>query len=385
MRRSCLLLALLLLVAACQDATGPRQVQVPGPSFDALPTSHALDLGTLGGPTSFGWALNDLGHVVGGSATADGENHAFLWTPEEGMKDLGTLPGDVMSSALGINNHDDVVGYSMDAEWNQTAVLWKGGGAPVALWGGTGAPTRANGINDDGAIVGREWVYDPSVSYTLYERAIYRSPDGVVTVIPDPENFFADATAINDLGQVLGVYYVPGADRRGFIWSPSDDFYDIGSPGGNGPLFYDINDSDQVVGYDLLWRSFLWTKDGGADWIGDEPGIEYLALSVNESGHVAALRGDDATGTSQAVVWMDGSWIPLHTPTGFNSAGRAINESDQVAGEWNSGSSYRAVLWTLGPANPSTADDCKNGGWVAFGFKNQGQCIRFVNTGKDSR
>lgn len=30
-------------------------------------------------------------------------------------------------------------------------------------------------------------------------------------------------------------------------------------------------------------------------------------------------------------------------------------------------------------------DTCKNGGWADFGFRNQGQCIRFVNTGQDSR
>jgi hypothetical protein len=35
--------------------------------------------------------------------------------------------------------------------------------------------------------------------------------------------------------------------------------------------------------------------------------------------------------------------------------------------------------------NPTTKADCKNGGWRDFGFRNQGQCIRFVNTGKDSR
>jgi hypothetical protein len=29
-------------------------------------------------------------------------------------------------------------------------------------------------------------------------------------------------------------------------------------------------------------------------------------------------------------------------------------------------------------------DDCKDGGWESFGFKDQGQCIRFFNTGKDS-
>ena len=39
-----------------------------------------------------------------------------------------------------------------------------------------------------------------------------------------------------------------------------------------------------------------------------------------------------------------------------------------------------------GPATaqgqPETKDDCKKGGWMQFGFKNQGQCIRFVNTGQ---
>lgn len=33
----------------------------------------------------------------------------------------------------------------------------------------------------------------------------------------------------------------------------------------------------------------------------------------------------------------------------------------------------------------STPDECKNGGWAEYGFTNQGQCLQFVNTGKDSR
>jgi hypothetical protein len=36
-------------------------------------------------------------------------------------------------------------------------------------------------------------------------------------------------------------------------------------------------------------------------------------------------------------------------------------------------------------AGPATASDCKRGGWQTFGFRNQGQCVRFVTTGKDSR
>jgi hypothetical protein len=37
------------------------------------------------------------------------------------------------------------------------------------------------------------------------------------------------------------------------------------------------------------------------------------------------------------------------------------------------------------PTDPVTSDDCKQGGWVEFGFRNQGQCVRLVETGVDSR
>ena len=35
--------------------------------------------------------------------------------------------------------------------------------------------------------------------------------------------------------------------------------------------------------------------------------------------------------------------------------------------------------------DPGVKDECKVGGWEAFGFRNQGQCIRFASTGFDSR
>jgi hypothetical protein len=38
-----------------------------------------------------------------------------------------------------------------------------------------------------------------------------------------------------------------------------------------------------------------------------------------------------------------------------------------------------------GGTDPTETAECKKGGWEAFGFKNQGQCVRFVQTGKDSR
>jgi hypothetical protein len=43
--------------------------------------------------------------------------------------------------------------------------------------------------------------------------------------------------------------------------------------------------------------------------------------------------------------------------------------------------------WTRFDVLPDaqTKEDCKDGGWEQYGFANQGQCVRFVETGKDSR
>jgi hypothetical protein len=51
--------------------------------------------------------------------------------------------------------------------------------------------------------------------------------------------------------------------------------------------------------------------------------------------------------------------------------------NDSYSAHWHVG--------LLGPEDPTTKEECMKGGWEAFGFKNQGQCVRFVETGKDSR
>jgi hypothetical protein len=43
------------------------------------------------------------------------------------------------------------------------------------------------------------------------------------------------------------------------------------------------------------------------------------------------------------------------------------------------------LIMKFNSSDPSTKDDCRDGGWERFGFKNQGQCIRFIETGQDSR
>jgi len=91
----------------------------------------AIDLGSLGG-TGHGngieaLGINNGGQVIGFSdLTGDASFHAFLWTSETGMQDLGTVPGDLYSAAIGINDSGRVVGVSLDASFNPRAFLRQG-------------------------------------------------------------------------------------------------------------------------------------------------------------------------------------------------------------------------------------------------------------------
>ena len=44
-----------------------------------------------------------------------------------------------------------------------------------------------------------------------------------------------------------------------------------------------------------------------------------------------------------------------------------------------------SISITVDPDDPSTIHDCRRGGWQEFGFDNQGRCIQYVLTGRDSR
>jgi probable HAF family extracellular repeat protein len=84
------------------------------------------DLGTLGGEFSESQAtgINDSGVVVGWSETVNFQRHAFVWTADSGMQDLGTLGGS-SSTAIAINNAGVIVGTSDTATGEGRVCLWR--------------------------------------------------------------------------------------------------------------------------------------------------------------------------------------------------------------------------------------------------------------------
>jgi probable HAF family extracellular repeat protein len=189
--------------------TGASQTQGMGPMVTThafiyrLPTppyprfNRMVDLGVLGGLSSYGMAINSYNHVAGYSTITTGDErvHGFLHDGAK-MIDLGSLGGpgnrwgtDV-SVALGVNNNDQVVGYTYlpaigDMPIQQVAFLWRrgvtGGGQMINLnkllfgEGKNYLVFSATAINDNGQIVG--------TAYDLLNgnvRAVRLTPTGPV-------------------------------------------------------------------------------------------------------------------------------------------------------------------------------------------------------------
>lgn len=129
------------------------------------------DLGDLGGVAwNTPMSINQQGDIVGfanypgGTTPGSFHAHAYLWTRDSGIRDLGALPGHVHSQALGINANRQVVGTSCSAGFAVCrAFLWENGVmtdlndlAPDY----SGDLLFANDINDSGQIAGG--AFDPS-------------------------------------------------------------------------------------------------------------------------------------------------------------------------------------------------------------------------------
>lgn len=117
---------------------------------------------------------------------------------------------------------------------------------------------------------------------------------------------------------------------------------------------------------------------------------------VPESGATIAIdcpagRYQDETGQTECKLAEPGSFVDFEGATS-SSLCPTGTFSDQYGasrciacqfGQTTDGPG--ATVCILIVNDPETKDDCKQGSWEEYGFKNQGQCIQFVNTGKDSR
>jgi probable HAF family extracellular repeat protein len=169
-----------------------------------------IDLGNLGGNlNNFAFDINNQDEIVGGSDLAgDTVQHAFLWTEKDGMRDLGTLPGDTGSSTESINNRGQVAGVSYTSV-SSRAFLWQ-----------NSVMTDLNTLTCPGSI------------------------------------FLANALGINDQGEIIGDTVTSSGDVNAYVATPTDDECDAEASTGQ------LGNPGPKVSLPGNPRNLLWRRQG---------------------------------------------------------------------------------------------------------------------------
>lgn len=201
--------------------------------------------------------------------------------------------------------------------------------------GGGGGGSRAVAVNSRGQVVGssRTGVGEPQ---PWGVRHAFLWENGVMTDLGSLGEL-SEATAINDLGQVVGRYVTSAFQERAFIWQ-NGVMQDLGVVNGA----YAINHNGQV----MTWRG-LW-QDGVLRDLGTLGGVGTRARGLSSDGRVVG-ESQTVTGELHAFLWTDGVMQDLGTLGGNSSAAYAISETGDVTGESSdAGGQQHAFLWRDG-------------------------------------
>ncbi|UCF44367.1 MAG: hypothetical protein JSV99_05500, partial [Planctomycetota bacterium] len=197
--------------------------------FDSTGYGDNIDLGALPGlDWSYAWSINNSGQIVGDAGTF-GTAHATLFDPTGNgdNTDLGTLPDFDTSSARSINNLGQIVGISRIMPGGiSRATLFDPTGAGNNIDLGTlpGFNSSASSINNSGQIVGVSTIFgQPAIM-----RATLFDPTGEgnnidLNELIDPNLGWTlrSASQINDKGWIVGYGTNPHGQTRGYLLTPA--------------------------------------------------------------------------------------------------------------------------------------------------------------------
>jgi probable HAF family extracellular repeat protein len=308
---------------AGESGNGRTDPMTSGPETRAVLWSddRIIDLGTFGGNESLANAVNARGQVVGlaTNSISDSFNfygfgtqmHAFLW--QKGvMQDLGTLGGPD-SIAFWVNEVGQVAGISyIDSTPNPLTglpamhpFLWENGKMrDLGTIGGTQV-FQLNALNERGQVVGSMTLADEDANHVHPFLWDGKSLLNLGTLGGD----FGEANWLNDSGEVVGhadtsVACPGGAGPIGhaFVWKDGA-MEDLGIVPGADPLqggsaATSINSKTQIVGESAscdfsVDDAFLWEKGSMVDLNSLIPADSamhlFLPLYITDGGEITGL------------------------------------------------------------------------------------------------
>ena len=318
-----------------------------------------VNLGTLGGSFSFANAMNNRGHVIGlalntvpdpysflGLGT---ETHGFVWRNGY-MEDLGTLGGPDSWGAA-INERNQVVGWSYTNSTpnpvtgipTQDPFLWQDGrmqdlgtlGGTLGYVGSKADPGNGGAINNRGQVVGTSNLAGDLTHHPFLWN------EGSLTDLGTLGGDNGEAYRINDAGEIVGRADVSGPNHyhHGFLWT-NGVMTDLGVPNGwPCSTAIDINRRGQIIlntgicgvggGPGSLWQdgvlydlNTLIPPDSGfvigdVNFINDRGEIAVPGIFPNGDEHALLLipagRNDDNENSGAAATAVVPARVaPLH-------------------------------------------------------------------------
>jgi len=342
--RTLTIATLCLIITAC-FAAGTANAATPY-VLTELPTLP-------GGYGSRAYGINELGHVVGEAQTATGLWHAFFWTPEGGMIDLGARRIDQDESmARTITDNGMVVGYSHSGHGYHHAFVWENGTRTDLVRDGD-VYTAAYGANSSGLVVGG--------GGGVYTGNGWLWQEGTWTDLGNLGGTDSEALAINDGGDIVGWARNQDNQMHAFLHT-GGVMNDLGAlPAGSLSVANAVNESAQIVGYStysgyghhaFIWESGTWTD------LGTFGGTDCEALGINDSGDVVG-SAQTTLGATHAFLWRNGVKIDLNSATlpyadwTELTVASAVNNSGQIVGWGTANGQISAFVLTPIP-EPST-------------------------------
>jgi probable HAF family extracellular repeat protein len=319
----------------------------------------------MGGPSSAGFTIRDLGVIVasgssGAEAINGGGQAAGMATDARGnqvaVRSSGSggfqaisLPSDAVSSlARSINLSNEVAGSYTDKDGVQHGFFSSTGQAEVFKpLTSQGTFTQANGINGSGHVVGSGDIGGG------INRAFMASGGGAPSTIGPLGNALSSnwANGINDGGTVVGTSELSAGGRQhAFFTDSSGGATDLLTRNSAGSFFFNtfgqaIDNNGDIVGHGDLGpneHAFFASSRGGAlvD-LGVLPGaVSSFADGVNNLARVVGSL-DFGAGSSRAFLW-DAQHGMVDLNTLISSADRSswllsgatgINDGNQISGE----------------------------------------------------
>jgi probable HAF family extracellular repeat protein len=311
-------------------------------------------------------AVNARGEVVGVSEnglidpiTGLIEDRAVLWKNGK-VNDLGTLGGP-HSVAFGINNRSQIVGLSLNdvpdpfsildvlaygtANGTQTrGFLWDRG--HMQDLGTLGGPDAfAQFINQRGQVTGASFTNStPNATTGIPTLDPFLWENGTMTDLGTLGGTNGSPSALNNTGQVIGVSNLAGDQTSDpFLWEKGN-LIDLATTtiGATVVTVNAINDAGEIVGAAAFanapFDAYLWRKGVATD-LGHLSGdcfSEAIAINSREEA-VGYSTCDLAPDLVDPTLWKNGSPIDLNTLIPASSSlhlviALAINERGEIAG-----------------------------------------------------